>query len=139
MPLGVKNHHFIEKKEKGHSIHGGSIKQGSPLKEVPRVSIEIQSPEGHVEASLKQQLAVKEQKDQDTEPKDIQGNQSGSVVVEQIEDHASNFSLDSIPSENNKNDDTKDVKLRGHTTGRMPVRNLIANQGSGISNYKWTH
>lgn len=36
-------------------------------------------------------------------------------------------------------DDKKDVKLRGHTTGRMPIRNIVTTRGSGVSNYKWTH
>ena len=36
------------------------------------------------------------------------------------------------------NDDKKDVKLRGHTTGRLPVRNIINTRGSGVSNYRNT-
>ena len=48
----------------------------------------------------------------------------------------SNFSIDSIPSENNEINDERDQKLKDHTTGRMPIRNVIATRGIGSkSNY----
>ena len=43
----------------------------------------------------------------------------------------SNFSIDSIPSENNEINDERDQKLKDHTTGRMPIRNVIATRGIG--------
>lgn len=55
-----------------------------------------------------------------------------------LEDNNSNFSLDSIPSENDQNDDEKDEKLKGHTTSRLPARNVVKTHGSGISNYRWS-
>ena len=58
---------------------------------------------------------------------------------EEINSPNSNFSIDSIPSENNEINDERDQKLREHTTGRMPARNVVATRAiASRSKLEWS-